>query len=853
MIGRYLSLLTTMVICGTQSYSVMERVDIEQLTVRSHTIVVGRIVSVRSILGDRGEIVTLVAIAPTDAIKGNVESSIVLTIPGGVVGEIGLFVEDTPQFSVGEEVLLFVNDDYRRRKTVTEWHQGKYAITNGNTFVGGTEVSVKSLVSGIRAFISQGERGKIQFEQIERTPSRQGMNPELVPSINYLTPSSGSALRPFAINPNNPFNPGDRGTIIDIYGSGFGSTQGTGVVRFYEVPFSEAADAEDYLLWSDTRITCKVPGRQWDTGLDKFLNASSGLAYVVTSGGTSNGVQFTVTFAAPNKRFLILPVTYYINQNGTPDADGEFQAIQDAFQSWENVSNSNLDWTYGGTTARIPSHETQDFYNDCIWLESSWPFASSAIAVNNFWFSGIASSNAALESDIFFNGQNFFWTTTGDPTRRDVQNIATHESGHSLNLQDIYGNADIAKTMYGYSGSGETSKRSLESEDISGCIYTYPDPFSLSLFNTFEFDGTSGGQVTVRNISQATNTITYSAPQNRQIYYGAQFEFGALSQQTVNSRDYRFVTWTDGFESLNRTVTVANPITLSPSYKGHLLSSNPTATGANNQRKIARDNSGTYHFAYESGGKIWYSNSTDNGSTWSTDEQLFPIGYPSAYPSITSHDNYIFVVWQDYEGVVNGMHQYRIRGAWKDPAYDWDPIIFDENTIARFASQIDPLPSLAAADNTVNEIPQYEPYHPELMVAWRNSDGIYSAVGHWNTIGSQVYMWREDIRFGLVSGTNGSSLRPSLGTDFLSRIVLAYEESGKIYAKLNDGAGWLSRETVSSTQVYDQEYHKTPSVTVDNSSRPIVSWSFSMVRFRRVGSMFADAKQMNRGVLSQAS
>ncbi len=675
---RFAAMLALMIVLWfPQGYAVMEKVRLEQLTSRSHTIVIARVVDVHSDFADvdRKDIVTYVTIAPTDVLKGTSGSSLVLTIPGGVVGDIGLWVEDTPHFHVGEEVLLFVNDDYKGRKTVSEWHQGKFSVVNGATFVDGFEVIIQDFSSGIRAFISRGETGKIQLERRKPTPRKSGdpgMGPEAVPSISYITPSSSPAIRPYAINPNDPFNPGDRGTTIDVYGSGFGATQGTSVVRFYENTANPPviADAEDYLLWSDTRITCKVPGRQFTT---TFLNASSGPLYVVTSGGTSNGVQFTVSFAAPSKRFPSMPVTYYINENGTPDADSEFQAVQDAFQTWENVSNSILDYTYGGTTSRIATPFVSDFNNDCLWIESSWPFPSSAIGVNVYYFDGLPSSTVILEFDIFFNGVDFLWSTTGDPSRRDVQNLATHESGHSLNLQDIYGSADAAKTMYGYGSAGETSKRTLELDDIAGCTYIYPDPYTLSLSSAFEFDGSAGGQLNVSNISQGTNVISYSTPLSRTIYYGTTYQLDAPIQQTINSRDYRFSRWSDGVVASTRQINPTGNITLTAEYKMHFASSTTSAISNSNQRKIIRAWNGYYFACYESGGHIWLTRSTDNGATWSPEKRMSDdvSGFTNRAPSVSMSylsPSEVLVAWEAFGYTGNYVNRVYVRAI--------DPVVF---------------------------------------------------------------------------------------------------------------------------------------------------------------------------------
>jgi hypothetical protein len=273
---------------------------------------------------------------------------------------------------------------------------------------------------------------------------------------------------------------------------------------------------------------------------------------------------------------------------------------------------------------------------------------------------------------------------------------------------------------------------------------------------------------------------------------------------------------------------------------GHLKSTTNRVSAANSQRKLARAADGTYHLVYEDENLIYYSTSTNNGASWSTEELLPYFSFsPMSYPSIACQLGHVFVVWQEYEGFVESMHQYRIRGVWKQPGSSWDEIrsYSGQPILARFSSQLDPVPVIVAAENTFNEHQQTNPVRPELMLAWRGPDGIYSAVGNWDVIPgdaeeeeeqvmAQVYVWNPYVRFGKITATSSSSLRPSLGTDFLSRVGLAYEEANKVFAMSNDGAGWSAAYQVSATPFDDLEAFRTPSVTVDNSSRLVVAWEY---------------------------
>lgn len=96
-----------------------------------------------------------------------------------------------------------------------------------------------------------------------------------------------------------------------------------------------------------------------------------------------------------------------------------------------------------------------------------------AVAVVWGYFSGPPGLRKIVEFDVLFDTDFVWGNATIDPTVMDLQNIATHEIGHGVGLADIYEDSCSEVTMYGYSTKGETKKRTLEPQDITGIQKLY--------------------------------------------------------------------------------------------------------------------------------------------------------------------------------------------------------------------------------------------------------------------------------------------------------------------------------------------------------------------------------------------
>lgn len=160
-------------------------------------------------------------------------------------------------------------------------------------------------------------------------------------------------------------------------------------------------------------------------------------------------------------------------------------AVDAAFQTWQDAdSNGGLRYHDVGTASSVGA--IQDSINTISWQDISQSYPN-AIAVTYVW--SYRFSKQIVEFDMVLNSA-LPWAYTApevpatpsyaDPTnsgavgKYDVQNIATHEAGHTLMLNDLYKSRDQYLTMYGYGSTGELRKDTLGYGDSIGVNAIYP-------------------------------------------------------------------------------------------------------------------------------------------------------------------------------------------------------------------------------------------------------------------------------------------------------------------------------------------------------------------------------------------
>jgi matrixin len=139
--------------------------------------------------------------------------------------------------------------------------------------------------------------------------------------------------------------------------------------------------------------------------------------------------------------------------------------FQSSGNTWDSSTSGAIMGTVsaGGSGADAGRHDGK---NQLGWKQ----LASGVIAQTTTWST---QQGVAVESDGAYSTR-FTWSSSGEANEMDLQNIATHEIGHTFGLgHPASTTANSCLTMYAYADYGETQKRSLGTGDSNGIKAKY--------------------------------------------------------------------------------------------------------------------------------------------------------------------------------------------------------------------------------------------------------------------------------------------------------------------------------------------------------------------------------------------
>jgi hypothetical protein len=127
---RYVSLLTVLFLLSPAAHAtILVPAEFREIVNGSQVIVHGRVSDVRSYLVDaRKRIDTVVTLDVESYLKGGPADTVTFRVPGGTVGRYRSTMVGAPEFSVGEEVVLFLRADGPAVPQVFGLSQGVYRV-----------------------------------------------------------------------------------------------------------------------------------------------------------------------------------------------------------------------------------------------------------------------------------------------------------------------------------------------------------------------------------------------------------------------------------------------------------------------------------------------------------------------------------------------------------------------------------------------------------------------------------------------------------------------------------------------------------------------------------------------------
>ncbi len=283
-------------------------------------------------------------------------------------------------------------------------------------------------------------------------------NMALPPSITSFSPSSISA---------GTFS------VLTINGSGFGATQGSSTVQFFDSDNGgssyTALGISSTVTWSNTQIVVKLETGEASPGTGNIRVATG------TGTVTSTGI-LTVTYSEMNVFSSSTNwQTTHIDRSGNGGLIWQRHtsfagnanantAFNRAFERWR--CKTHINWSVGANTSvNVASNDNTNVIRFDVGAE----LPSGTLGRCSSYWSGCSGGGTSEwyveELDIVFNDATNWYYLTGTPggSQSDFESVALHELGHGHQFNHVINNNDVMH----YALTTGTSNRYLNSNNVA--------------------------------------------------------------------------------------------------------------------------------------------------------------------------------------------------------------------------------------------------------------------------------------------------------------------------------------------------------------------------------------------------
>jgi hypothetical protein len=116
--------------CGTSWATLIPAMTLEDLARQSQSVVQGKVARTWSAWDNDHQVIwTHYEVEVSDSLKGPAQSKLVVSEPGGTVGETSMLIAGTPVYEVGEEIVLFSEATPIGYARTCGWGQGKFRVS----------------------------------------------------------------------------------------------------------------------------------------------------------------------------------------------------------------------------------------------------------------------------------------------------------------------------------------------------------------------------------------------------------------------------------------------------------------------------------------------------------------------------------------------------------------------------------------------------------------------------------------------------------------------------------------------------------------------------------------------------